>query len=140
LLPLFPTKQHSYQSIRFLGSVKISTLPFSPLDEKKQGDISPNGSAGYTRAESSTEALKSPRLTFLPLDRHDGSNPRIKIDRLLPGVFVYRFSQDFNYTNANHYIDHMIGVILAETGPTNRSGLTKPGVSCSLLHECTRLI
>jgi sodium-independent sulfate anion transporter 11 len=104
----------------------ISTLPVSPDGDSKQGTFSPTGSSKFSGTPFGNE---SSRLAFLPLDRHDGSNPRIKIDRLLPGVFVYRFSQDFNYTNANHYIDHMINVILAETGPTNRTGSIKPGVS-----------
>jgi sodium-independent sulfate anion transporter 11 len=67
------------------------------------------------------------RNIFLPLDRHDGTNPKIDLEIPYPGVYIYRFSDGFNYTNANHYLDHMVAVILEGTQPTTSRKFEKPG-------------
>jgi sodium-independent sulfate anion transporter 11 len=103
----------------FLGTVTVSTHSSAPKS-------APSQSPGSSSAASVTE---SSRLVFLPLDGHDGSNPRIKIQSPGPGVFVYRFSESFNYINANHYIDNMITHVMSETRPTTRNMFINPGVS-----------
>ena len=67
------------------------------------------------------------RACFLPLDRRDGSNPNIPLERPYPGIFIYRFTEGFNFPNANHHLDYMVSVITAETRPTTVTTFTKPG-------------
>ncbi|KAF2663186.1 sulfate permease [Microthyrium microscopicum] len=69
----------------------------------------------------------TPRNAFIPLDRHDGSNAAIEIEKPYPGIFIYRFTEGFNYPNANHHLDHMANLILAETRPTTITQFLTPG-------------
>ncbi|KAJ5511278.1 sulfate anion transporter [Penicillium expansum] len=58
-----------------------------------------------------------------PLPPH----PSIKIERPRPGVFVYRFSEGFNYPNASHYFDTLVQTIYKHTRGTNAEIYTKKG-------------
>ncbi|KAF4635044.1 hypothetical protein G7Y89_g3057 [Cudoniella acicularis] len=99
----------------FLGKVKVRSvkyekekwIPASSLDSDKSTDSS--------------------RPIFLPLNRQDGSNPDVEIERPYQGIFIYRFSEGFNYSNANNQLDHMATVILDETRPTIERNFEKPG-------------
>ena len=68
------------------------------------------------------------RNIFLPIDHADGSNPSIGLDAPYPGIFIYRFSEGYNYPNANHYLDYMISVIFSKTRRTNVHAYGKIGV------------
>ncbi|KAJ5431784.1 sulfate anion transporter [Penicillium cf. griseofulvum] len=63
---------------------------------------------------------------FLPMDEPK-ANPSIKIENLRPGVFVYRFSEGFNYPNASHYFDDLVQTIYKHTRGTNAEIYTKKG-------------
>ncbi|KAJ6086598.1 hypothetical protein N7467_005512 [Penicillium canescens] len=63
---------------------------------------------------------------FLPLDDAD-ANPAIKFENPRPGVFLYRFSEGFNYPNANHYSDALVQMISKSTRPTNVEVYAKKG-------------
>ncbi|KAJ5348826.1 uncharacterized protein MYU51_007089 [Penicillium brevicompactum] len=68
----------------------------------------------------------SSRRLYLPL--HNGSiNPRIKIHQPSPGIFIYRVSDGFNYPNANHYTDHLVSHIFANTRRTDPQAWESPG-------------
>ncbi|KAL2863859.1 SLC26/SulP family anion transporter [Aspergillus lucknowensis] len=67
------------------------------------------------------------RSIFLPIDHTDGSNPEIEIDQPFPGIFIYRFSEGFNYPNANHYTDPLVATIFKKTRRTNQFSFTTPG-------------
>ncbi|KAI0532046.1 sulfate permease [Xylaria digitata] len=67
------------------------------------------------------------REAFLPLNRRDGSNKAINIRNPYPGVFVYRFSEGFNYANTAHYMDELVAYIQKHTRPTTLDRFEKIG-------------
>ncbi|KAH6895750.1 sulfate transporter family-domain-containing protein [Thelonectria olida] len=79
------------------------------------------GEAGeevQTRSSSSTTTLldeKDSRDIFLPLNRMDASNPAIEVDTPYPGVFIYRFSEGYNYTNQAYHIDILLQHVMEKT-------------------------
>jgi sodium-independent sulfate anion transporter 11 len=98
---------------RFLGRAKIHSVI---------GDHHFDSSTG-----KSDGANDSSRDVYLPLDHHDGSNPGIELERPAPGVFIYRFSEGFNYPNANHYFDYLLHVVFKETQRTNLNTYARLG-------------
>jgi sodium-independent sulfate anion transporter 11 len=70
---------------------------------------------------------KEYRSIFLPLDHNDGSNPHIQLETPYPGVFIYRFSEGFNYPNASHYTDYLVAYIFKNTRRTNPDSWPRPG-------------
>lgn len=94
---------------RFLGEVKVHSVEGDHLLGDK---ISP---------EPRT------RNVFLPIDHDDGSNPDIEVKTPYPGVFIYRFSEGFNYPNANHYLDQLTQQIFKVTRRTNPFSYGRPG-------------
>jgi len=110
---------------RFLGKVKIHSVVGDHLVDEE-------GKHGAVRRRTSfygNDPDKSARNLFLPIDHQDGSNPQIEVDSPYPGIFIYRFSEGFNYPNANHYLDYMVATIFKETRRTNLNSYAKPGVS-----------
>lgn len=101
---------------RFLGKVKVHSLPGDRLGE---------ASGSLDRGETE----KSHRDIFLPISHNDGSNPDVVVQAPYPGIFIYRFSEGFNYPNANHYLDYMVDGIYKQTRQTNQDGFARPGVS-----------
>lgn len=99
---------------RFLGRVKIHSVI---------GDHAMDGQHGFNDPDKSTRNL------FLPISHNDGSNPEIEVESPYPGIFMYRFSEGFNYPNANHYLDFMVATIFKETRRTNPATYPKLGVS-----------
>lgn len=63
----------------------------------------------------SSTAEKNSREIFLPLDRRDASNPDIEVNSPYPGVFIYRFSEGYNYTNQAYHIDILLQHIMERT-------------------------
>ena len=110
---------------RFLGKVKIHSVIG---DHLIAGDARHDGHGQYGSLGSS-DPDKSVRNLFLPLSHHDGSNPEIEVESPYPGIFIYRFSEGFNYPNANHYLDYMVANIFKETRRTNPSSYPRLGVS-----------
>ena len=108
---------------RFLGKVRVHSL----LDDQFIG--------GNYKSIQETATPKSKtglddslsRNIFLPLDHGDGSNPEIDIQDPYPGVFIYRFSEGFNYPNANHYLDQLTNHIYAKTRRTNADNFPRLG-------------
>lgn len=96
---------------KFLGSVLTQRIP---------------GGNDLDKAES-LESADSKRV-FLPLDRGDGSNPLVHLERPLPGIFIFRFTEGFNYTNASNQLERMIESIYEQTKPSTK-GVDKNGVS-----------
>lgn len=101
---------------RFLGRAKIHSVvgdhlldPSTPSSPESKG----------TSPRKPAESVDSVRSIFLPIDHHDGSNPQIELEDPYPGIFLYRFSEGFNYPNANHYLDHLVETIFKKTRRTN---------------------
>ena len=109
---------------RFLGKVKVhSVVGDHILDGDRKSPDRSHGSLDYHDSD------KSARNIFLPLSHNDGSNPEIGVESPYPGIFIYRFSEGYNYPNANHYLDYMIATIFKETRRTNPNSYPKLGVS-----------
>ncbi|KAI1153864.1 sulfate permease [Nemania diffusa] len=86
------------------------------------GDTSADGADGAAAAPASTK-----REAYLALDRRDGSNTSVAVRNPYPGVFVYRFSEGFNYANTAHYMDELVAYIQAHTRPTTLDRFEKIG-------------
>lgn len=75
-----------------------------------------------------TETLEnSSRNVFLPLDHGDGSNPEVELENPYPGIFIYRFSEGFNYPNANHSLEYLTEFIKARTQRTSPEQFERRG-------------
>lgn len=98
----------------FVGKVKIHSVVGDHLLEDKFHDKTPDD--GHAE-----------RNIFLPLDHNDGSNPEIDVESPYPGIFIYRFSEGFNYPNANHYTDYLVEYIYQHTRRTNPDSWPRPG-------------
>lgn len=117
---------------RFLGKVKVhSVIGDHVVDElQKNAGVGPGPGPGPGQYGSfSSDPDKSTRNIFLPIGHNDGSNPEIGVESPYPGIFIYRFSEGFNYPNANHYLDYMVATIFKETRRTNPQSYGKLGVS-----------
>ncbi|KAF2186926.1 sulfate permease-like protein [Zopfia rhizophila CBS 207.26] len=109
---------------RFLGRAKIHSVVgdhlLEPAEDTKEG-------GGISNRKTPVEGEDSVRNVFLPIDHQDGSNPQISLEDPYPGVFIYRFSEGFNYPNANHYLDALVDTIFKKTRRTNPATYGKPG-------------
>ncbi|KAF2217983.1 hypothetical protein CERZMDRAFT_64073 [Cercospora zeae-maydis SCOH1-5] len=105
---------------RFLGKVKVRDMPSGPYVE---GDAKRSGSGA---GPGGNEANPT-RDVFIPFDNEDGSNPAIQPQHAYPGVFIFRFSEGFNYPNANHYLDYLSKVVFEQTQRTNPHSYARPG-------------
>ncbi|CAO2656980.1 Nn.00g057830.m01.CDS01 [Neocucurbitaria sp. VM-36] len=107
---------------RFMGRAKIHSVVgdhlLDPSDDDKR-------EPGARKAPS--EGEDSVREVFLPIDHKDGSNPSIQLEDPYPGIFIYRFSEGFNYPNANHYLDQLTDAVFKKTRRTNPSSYARLG-------------
>ena len=101
---------------RFLGRVKVHSVI---------GDHLVDGDDAHIKKDDSED--EAARNIFLPINAEDGSNPTIHPEHPYPGIFIYRFSEGYNYPNANHYSDHLLDIIFKETKRTNPSSYPRLG-------------
>lgn len=111
----------------FLGRLKVRSVHGTNL----LGQDSSQHSAEYgtfsgSNSPSHVDFPKS-RNIFLPVDHHDGSNPALDLAQPYPGIFIYRFSEGFNYPNANHTLEFMVAEIFRQTRRTNLTSYPRPG-------------
>lgn len=94
----------------FLGKVKVHAVVGDRVLPEHGGLAAPKfsdpGNPDHTA-----------RNVFLPIDHADGSSPEIQVDAPYPGIFIYRFSEGFNYPNANNYLDQLLHTIYKSTRP-----------------------
>lgn len=108
---------------RFVGKVKVHSIA---------GDSSPDLTTtkdGITISGAHLDDSKHTRNAFLPIDHKDGSNPIIEPIQPHPGIFIYRFSEGFNYPNSNHYLEYLTAHVFKFTRRTNPNAYKRPGVS-----------
>ncbi|KAL2270886.1 hypothetical protein VTJ83DRAFT_257 [Remersonia thermophila] len=107
---------------RFLGRVRVASV----LDDHVVGNGSDprRGSQYGTFTGSAEEPFRS---VFLPITHADGSNPEVELDNPYPGIFIYRFTEGFNYTNASHTLGYMTDYVFANTRRTNPVSFDRPG-------------
>ena len=102
---------------RFLGKVKVHSVV---------GDHIIDNSDNYGTFDQN-DPDKGARNIFLPLEHGDGSNPEVNLETPYPGIFIYRFSEGYNYPNANHYLDYMVHTIFEQTRRTNQFSYPRLG-------------
>ncbi|KAJ4189608.1 hypothetical protein NW767_000244 [Fusarium falciforme] len=68
---------------------------------------------------------ESGRDVFLPLDHKDASNPDIDVESPYPGVFIYRFSEGYNYTNQAYHADTLVTHVMENTKRTSEEHFEK---------------
>lgn len=66
------------------------------------------------------------RSLFMPMAESDEASD-VKPETPRPGVFIYRFTEGFNYDNANHYTDAMVHSIFKHTRRTNGQAYATKG-------------
>ncbi|SPN97577.1 probable sulfate permease SutB [Cephalotrichum gorgonifer] len=104
----------------FLGKVKIhSVLGDHVIADDHRKVVGTYG----TFADTDPAA----RNVFLPISHADGSNPQIDIQNPYPGVFIYRFTESFNYPNASNTLEHFLAHVFAETRRTTPLNYDRPG-------------
>ncbi|WEW58211.1 hypothetical protein PRK78_003679 [Emydomyces testavorans] len=100
----------------FLGRVSVYRVTRDSLNRK---------GAGYEVCKD--DPAFSVRDAFIPMEHQDGSNPLIEAETPYPGIFVYRFSEGFNYPNQARYLDSLTTYIFQETRPTQPATYEKLG-------------
>jgi len=106
---------------RFLGRVKVQSV----LGNEIVGHDNRQPLGGYGTFTGSSEA--STRNIFLPITHADGSNPEVELGSPYPGIFIYRFSEGFNYPNASYSLEWMVEYIFSQSRRTNQSQFERPG-------------
>ncbi|KAK3066248.1 hypothetical protein LTR53_017484, partial [Teratosphaeriaceae sp. CCFEE 6253] len=105
---------------RFLGRVAVHSVVGDHIidgaDAKLEHDAVPQN-----------DPDKSKRNIYLPIDHDDGSNPTLQVEHPYPGIFIYRFSEGYNYPNASHYLDYMVHEIMRTCRRTNTLSMGKLG-------------
>jgi sodium-independent sulfate anion transporter 11 len=106
----------------FLGNVKVHSVLGDHLLDR-------DGTYGTLGGHKQVTAEDDPayRNIFLPVDHMDGSNPQIRVEHPYPGIFIYRFSEGFNYPNSDHYTDYLVATIFKQTRRTNLESYPRPG-------------
>ncbi|KAJ5964125.1 sulfate anion transporter [Penicillium vulpinum] len=107
---------------QFLGRVTIHSV----VGDHLLDNDGKYGSFGTNKTPSDDEEHHN-RTIFLPINHTDGSNPDIEVEQPLPGIFIYRFSEGFNYPNANHYTDFLVSTIFKNTRRTNPHAYARRG-------------
>jgi sodium-independent sulfate anion transporter 11 len=110
---------------RFMGRAKIHSVVGDHILDRT--DSNNEAKKELNARRSPQEGEDSVRSIFLPIDHKDGSNPMIDLEDPYPGIFIYRFSEGFNYPNANHYLDALTDAIFKKTRRTNPAAYNRPG-------------
>jgi solute carrier family 26 (sodium-independent sulfate anion transporter), member 11 len=109
---------------RFLGKVRVHNIV--------GGDGSTDYADGAKQPRVGNREIVDPgssRDAFLPIDHDDGSNPAIEVQAPYPGIFIFRFSELYNYPNAHHYFKYFVAHVFNHTRRTNLAAYARPGVS-----------
>jgi len=106
---------------QFLGKVKVHSVLGDHVIRDNHREVV--GQYG-TFEEPSTSAARN---VYLPLDHGDGSNPDVTVTNPHPGIFIYRFSEGFNYPNANSSLDFLTDFICARTRRTSQEFFERAG-------------
>ncbi|KAI1101106.1 putative sulfate permease [Jackrogersella minutella] len=106
---------------RFLGRVQVHSVLGDHLIGNDSNVVGEYGTFDVFDSSPST------RNVFLPIDHGDGSNPQVEVASPYPGVFIYRFSEGFNYPSASHTLDYLTDHIFANTRRTRTDTYSRPG-------------
>lgn len=104
---------------RFRGSVRVTRVVRN--DAPADGPDSCASSALTLQGHT-----KESRQVYLPYDPVGNRNATVKIEPAYPGVFIYRFAENFNYINQAYHIDHLTRYIQSHTRRTCTSDGLRP--------------
>lgn len=102
---------------KFRGSVGVTRV----IRHGRTAAAQPASSSSSVFTLTSSDLLEHKaerRQIYLPYDTNDGCNPRIDIEPAYPGVFIYRFNENFNYINQAYHIDYLTTYIMSNTRRT----------------------
>jgi len=116
---------------RFMGKLKIYGLSGGAEEQLHSSKLPEDELSLNEEQRAGCDQGQSSRTTFVPLDRMDGSNPNIKVDCPDPGVFIYRFTEGFNYTNEAHHVEALQTYVLGHTRRTREEEFAHKSVSYS---------
>jgi sodium-independent sulfate anion transporter 11 len=85
--------------------------------------------AGSSSASVDFGLKESSRDAYLPLNGKYSRNPNIKVEPPYPGVFIYKFAENFNYINQAHHVEVITSYIYAQTRRTMLNDGISPKVS-----------
>ncbi|RDA85765.1 hypothetical protein CP532_6292 [Ophiocordyceps camponoti-leonardi (nom. inval.)] len=105
---------------RFLGRIRVHSV----VGDHAIGD---DEKLAENRDFLDGSVLATERDAFLPLHHEDGSNPEMEIESPYPGIFIFRFSEGLNYTNASSTLDNMASIILRRTRRNSPEVFRRPG-------------
>ncbi|EWC48027.1 hypothetical protein DRE_02606 [Drechslerella stenobrocha 248] len=120
----------------FLGRIRVQVVPLDNSSSETLGGNYGATSKGFPKSSADIKAVNetpegaiesTSHNVYLPINHKDGSNPAIDIESPFPGVFVFRFSDGFNYPNAARYCDQLMDHIIAKTRRTSIDASTRPG-------------
>ncbi|KAI1845249.1 hypothetical protein JX265_005404 [Neoarthrinium moseri] len=106
---------------RFLGRVQVHSV----LGDHVIGN-NDNGASEYGTFKGASDS-PAKRNVFIPIGHADGSNPELAVGEPYPGIFIYRFSEGFNYPNASTTLEYMIDYIFKHTRRTKTDSYARPG-------------
>ncbi|KAI1662744.1 sulfate permease [Daldinia decipiens] len=111
---------------RFLGVATVRTI--GDLRSGKRTSSSQTLSHDQKTPLTLREGhISSERNLFIPIDHEDNSNPRVPVSHPYPGVFIYQFSELFNYPNATRFLDGLTAGIFKATRRTDPESIGKLG-------------
>ncbi|RAR14062.1 sulfate permease [Stemphylium lycopersici] len=106
---------------KFRGSVGVTRI----VREDRSRDKSASTSSTSMPSEEAKQThlshfghTKEARQVYIPYDAKDNHNPSVNIEPAYPGVFIYRFSENFNYVNQAYHVDYLASYITSHTRRT----------------------
>ncbi|KAF2844785.1 sulfate permease-like protein [Plenodomus tracheiphilus IPT5] len=101
----------------FRGSVRVTRVARdSPPTTRLNSEFDFNET--HTSQPDHTQPTSQTRNVYIPYDRKDNHSPNVAVEPAYPGVFIYRFSENFNYINQASHIDHLTTHIKSHTRRT----------------------
>jgi sodium-independent sulfate anion transporter 11 len=104
---------------KFRGAVNVTRIV---CDGPAREDPASCSSSALTLQPHTEET----RQVYLPYDTKDKRNPNVKVEPAYPGVFIYRFAENFNYINQASHIDHLKTYIKSHTQRTELNDEIRP--------------
>lgn len=95
---------------KFRGAVGVTRIVREDQSSNKSSSTETLG----TNA-SQVEQVPGTRQVYIPYDTKDNHNPNVTVEPAYPGVFIYRFSENFNYINQAQHIDYLTSYITSHT-------------------------
>ncbi|KAJ4368459.1 hypothetical protein N0V83_006816 [Neocucurbitaria cava] len=100
---------------KFRGSVGVTRIVRNHRVQEAVASCSSSATATPTGAHETAATHNSEtRQVYLPYDSK-AHNPTVKVEPAYPGVFIYRFSENFNYINQAYHIDYLTSYIMKHT-------------------------